>query len=135
VRALLLHLEDVGFEGAPRHLGTDERGRDVLSCVDGDVPQPPYPGRSTTDRALGDLGRLAAAYGLEPGRAGELVELVLTEHRLSRAHIRERIATGDPAWIERWAETGGERTAAADAEWLARRPDALVAAVEAAVSR
>ena len=31
VRNLLLHLEAVGFDGAPRYLGTDEQGREVLS--------------------------------------------------------------------------------------------------------
>ena len=58
VRELLLHLEAVGFEGAPRHLGVDERGRDVLTFVEGDVPSPPYPPWALTDAALDDLGRL-----------------------------------------------------------------------------
>jgi hypothetical protein len=42
VRELLLHLEAVGFDGAPRHLGTDQLGREVLSWIEGDVPLPPY---------------------------------------------------------------------------------------------
>ena len=58
VRALLLHLEAVGFEGAPRFLGIDEQGRDVLTFLDGDVPLPPYPSWALTDTALDDLGRL-----------------------------------------------------------------------------
>jgi hypothetical protein len=58
VRALLRHLEEVGFDGAPCHLGTDDRGREILSFVDGDVPLPPYPAWSMTDEALADLGRL-----------------------------------------------------------------------------
>ena len=62
VRDLLLHLEAVGFDGAPRHLGTDEQGREVLSWVDGDVPLPPYPAWSMTDRALADLGGLIRRY-------------------------------------------------------------------------
>jgi hypothetical protein len=37
VRALLRHFEAVGFHGAPRLLGIDDRGRDVLSYLDGDV--------------------------------------------------------------------------------------------------
>ena len=37
VRALLLHLATVGFEGAPQYLGVDEQGRDVLTFIDGDV--------------------------------------------------------------------------------------------------
>jgi hypothetical protein len=58
VRALLLHLEAVGFDGAPRFLGVDDQGRDVLTFLDGDVPLPPYPSWALTDAALDDLGRL-----------------------------------------------------------------------------
>jgi hypothetical protein len=58
VRDLLLHLEAVGFEGAPRHLGSDEQGREILTWVDGDVPLPPYPAWAMTYRALADLGAL-----------------------------------------------------------------------------
>jgi aminoglycoside phosphotransferase (APT) family kinase protein len=38
VAALLLHLEAVGFDGAPRFLGYDERGREILQFIEGDVP-------------------------------------------------------------------------------------------------
>jgi Ser/Thr protein kinase RdoA (MazF antagonist) len=58
VRALLLHLEAVGFDGAPRYLGLDEQGRDVVSYLDGDVPLPPYPAWSMTEDALVSLGHL-----------------------------------------------------------------------------
>lgn len=62
VRSLLLHLEDVGFDGAPRFLGIDDEGRDVLTFIDGDVPLPPYPRWAVTDDALVDLGRLLRSY-------------------------------------------------------------------------
>ena len=62
VRDLLLHLESVGFDGAPRHLGTDDLGREVLTWIDGDVPLPPYPAWAMTDRALTDLGRLVRRF-------------------------------------------------------------------------
>ncbi len=58
VRALLLHLEDYGFDGAPRYLGTDEQGREVLTFVDGDVPIPPYPHWAMADGVLDSLGEL-----------------------------------------------------------------------------
>lgn len=38
VEAVLRHLEAVGFAGAPRVLGYDEQGRQVLSFIDGTVP-------------------------------------------------------------------------------------------------
>src|SRR2546423_14360208 len=38
VRALLLLLERRGFDGVPRFLGVDGRGRDILSFLPGDVP-------------------------------------------------------------------------------------------------
>ena len=58
VRALLQHLEEVGFDGAPKFLGVDEQGRDVLAFLDGDVALPPYPAWALTDAALASLGRL-----------------------------------------------------------------------------
>jgi Phosphotransferase enzyme family len=45
VQALLLHLEAVGFEGAPRFLGIDDEGREILSYVEGRV----YPGVDELD--------------------------------------------------------------------------------------
>jgi hypothetical protein len=35
---LLSYLEAVGFEGAPRYLGIDAKGRECLSYIDGVVP-------------------------------------------------------------------------------------------------
>jgi hypothetical protein len=62
IRALLLHLEDVGFAGAPRFLGVDDAGRDVLTFIEGSAPLPPYPAWALTDAALIDLGRLLRSY-------------------------------------------------------------------------
>ncbi|WP_083733192.1 phosphotransferase [Actinomadura sp. CNU-125] len=61
VRGLLRHLEGVGFE-APRVLGTDEAGRDVVSWVPGDVPGRPLPGYAGTDEALRGVARLVRRY-------------------------------------------------------------------------
>jgi len=38
VHALLMHLEAVGFAGAPRLLGMDDQGREILSYLAGWVP-------------------------------------------------------------------------------------------------
>jgi hypothetical protein len=40
VHALLRHLEAAGFDGAPRLVGYDERGREVVEFIEGAVPWP-----------------------------------------------------------------------------------------------
>jgi hypothetical protein len=82
VHALLSHLRSVGFDGAPEPLGIDERGREVLSFVPGDVPVPPYPPWALRDEALASVARLVrrfhdAVQGFDPagGRwSAELAE-------------------------------------------------------------
>lgn len=37
VHALLRHFEAVGFDGAPRLLGVDDQGREILTYVEGEV--------------------------------------------------------------------------------------------------
>jgi Phosphotransferase enzyme family len=55
VHALLHHFESVGFEGAPRFLGFDDQGREILSFVEGDAGLAPLP---AGDEVLVELGRL-----------------------------------------------------------------------------
>jgi len=43
VHALLLYFEAVGFDGAPRFLGIDAQGREILSFVEGDAGLAPVP--------------------------------------------------------------------------------------------
>ena len=62
VHALLDHLEAVGFDGAPRHLGEDGAGREVLSYLEGDVPIPPTPPWALTDEALVSVAGLLRRY-------------------------------------------------------------------------
>src|ERR687894_794302 len=61
VHALLKHLEEVGFEGAPRVLGFDEQGREVLTYIPGEVPHRAEPALET-DRALEEAARLLRRY-------------------------------------------------------------------------
>jgi hypothetical protein len=234
VRELLEHLERAGFDGAPRHLGTDEKGREVLSWVDGDVPLPPYPDWAMTDRALADLGALlrryhdatvgfepspalagdwardwadptagagspdrvichddlfpenvvfraggvvalidfamaapgrrfwdvaiaaeiwaplgdparrdqhppeldgiarfgilARSYGVVPGRAAELVDMVSEQRAQMIGNIHAEIAAGNESWIGNWAAAGGDERAAAGDAWIAAHRDALIRA-------
>jgi Phosphotransferase enzyme family len=79
VHALLLHFEAVGFAGAPRFLGIDEQGREILSFVEGDAGLAPLPAE---DEVLVELGCL-----------------------LRRAH--EAVADFEPSADAAWF-TGGE---------------------------
>jgi len=62
VHALLTHLESVGFAGAPRFLGVDRAGREVLSYVDGEVAGRPRPPWIADEERLASVGRLVRAY-------------------------------------------------------------------------
>lgn len=60
--ALLRHLADVGFSGAPRFLGIDGQGREVLSYVPGTAITPPYPAWALSDEALASVADLLRDY-------------------------------------------------------------------------
>jgi hypothetical protein len=60
--ALLRYLQDSGFDGAPRFLGLDDRGREILSYVEGAAPIQPYPQWALTDRALIGVAELLRSY-------------------------------------------------------------------------
>jgi hypothetical protein len=72
MRDVLLHLERAGFDAAPRWLGFDERGRDVLTWIGGETftdrgQMHPYigdpPARITfTDEQIGAVMRLLRRY-------------------------------------------------------------------------
>ncbi|MFD9634626.1 aminoglycoside phosphotransferase family protein, partial [Streptomyces violascens] len=58
VHAVLRHLEDVGFGGAPRVLGMDEHRREVLTHLVGEVvgEDLPWPAWVYSDTALVHVG-------------------------------------------------------------------------------
>ena len=60
--ALLDHLERVGFDGAPRFLGVDDRKREVLSYIAGEAAIVPYPDWALTDEALVSVAELLRRY-------------------------------------------------------------------------
>ncbi|MFT4216214.1 MAG: phosphotransferase [Micropruina sp.] len=62
VHALLNHLEQVGFDGAPRFLGIDDQGREVLTFVPGDTVVPPYAAWMFGDEALRSVAELLRHY-------------------------------------------------------------------------
>ena len=60
--ALLTYLAEVGFDGAPRLLGIDDQGREVLTFIPGDAVTPPYPAWALTDDALRSVAVLLRRY-------------------------------------------------------------------------
>jgi hypothetical protein len=62
VHALLSYLREAGFEGAPRPLGLDERGREVLEFIPGDVPWPDRFDLLEPARCLARAARLIRAF-------------------------------------------------------------------------
>jgi len=62
VHALLIHLESLGFDGAPRFLGIDGSGREVLSYIQGEVAGRPRPPWIADETRLVSVGRLVRAY-------------------------------------------------------------------------
>jgi hypothetical protein len=56
--ALLRHLEEVGFDGAPRVLGVDAEGREMLSYIPGQAVTAPAPLWGLTHTALRSVGVL-----------------------------------------------------------------------------
>ena len=97
VQAYLAHLRDAGFTGAPLPLGVDEKGREVLSFVPGDVPRNPLPPETAGEEVLVALARLIrslhrasagwapppwAVWGGTPANAGQVTEQgELVSHR------------------------------------------------------
>jgi hypothetical protein len=64
VHQLLRHIRDRGFVLAPEPRGFDERGREVLTYIEGDTSASvaPWPGPLWSDELLADVGRTVAAY-------------------------------------------------------------------------
>ena len=74
VHALLGHLAAVGFDGAPRALGVDAQGREVLDYVEGEVPAYPVPAPLWSEQVLAEVAGLLrrlhdATVGFQPSAA------------------------------------------------------------------
>ena len=64
IHAVLEHLEHVGFAGSPRLLGVDDRNREVLTFLHGEVAGRPRPGWIGDEARLGSVARLLRGYHL-----------------------------------------------------------------------
>ena len=58
VHSLLRHLEAQGFAAAPRILGLDEKGREILNYLPGEVGRYPLPSSMWSDEVLTSAARL-----------------------------------------------------------------------------
>jgi aminoglycoside phosphotransferase len=58
VAAYLGYLEQAGFDAAPRYLGVDDQGRDVLTYIEGDVAAAPVDEWARSDSLLPSVGAL-----------------------------------------------------------------------------
>jgi hypothetical protein len=58
VHAWLRYLDSRGFDGAPRALGVDERGREIVSYLDGEVFSYPMPEVVWSEDTLASVARL-----------------------------------------------------------------------------
>lgn len=122
VHALLEHLAAVGFDGAPRSYGLDERGRHVLGWVDGVVTQPYVPGptleevgvlaRRLHDATAGFVPPADAVWGTPIRPGGE--DLVV-HHDLAAWNLVH--GAGRSVWID-W-DAAGPGTRVEDLAWSA----------------
>jgi hypothetical protein len=62
IHALLRHLEARGFDAAPRFLGLDEQGREMLTFFAGEVGHYPLPPYMWTEEAMQAVARLVRHY-------------------------------------------------------------------------
>jgi Phosphotransferase enzyme family len=63
IHALLRHLEKVGFEYAPRVLGTDDQGREILSFIPGEaIGWSDWPSHLRQDAGVQELGSVLRRY-------------------------------------------------------------------------
>jgi hypothetical protein len=118
VHALLTHLESAGFAGAPRFLGIDRSGREVLTYIDGEVagrPRPPW---------------IADAYGLSGTDRERIIEVAALRTRRSWYLMKQRAETQGGGWQRMWDDGVGDVIKRREA-WLDRHAARLTAALTA----
>jgi hypothetical protein len=79
--------------------------------------------------AVRRVGLLAGAYGIEPSRAAELVDVLFEQRAHSQAKLRAEVAAGDEVMTEHWRAHGGDAGAAADDAWLESQRSSLIEAI------
>jgi len=141
VHAVLRHLEAVGFEGAPRLLGIDDQGREVLAYIEGRVYVSPEEQAGCAE-ILSDAKLISAARlirGFHGATAGTMLargaKVVchsdLGQHTSSSEATRQsRSSTGTRTWRQArvWSTSdtpsGASRTSASRAATWSSKPGA-----------
>ena len=62
IHALLKHLEQNGYEYAPKYLGIDDRGREILSYIEGEAGNYPLKNYMRSDSNLRDIAKMLRLY-------------------------------------------------------------------------
>jgi Phosphotransferase enzyme family len=62
VHGLLQYLETQGFEGAPRFLGVDQQGREILSFIEGEIGTYPLQSYMWSDENVREVARFLRRY-------------------------------------------------------------------------
>lgn len=103
VHALLVHLHDVGFGYAPRALGIDDQGREILTFIDGKTAWWPWPEVLLTDAGLRVVARMVTRLAAAVEKFVDPPDAVW--HGGPRADPSFRIRHGDLApWNTVWNE-------------------------------
>jgi hypothetical protein len=121
VHVLLRHFEERGFEGAPRFLGIDSRGRAILSFIEGFAP--PHNGFLLSEEAVSAGARLVrAVHDLREGTPFAAGSEVACHPNLSQPNFVFRDMT--PVAIIDWDGTspGSRRSNFADFLWAFVHP-------------
>jgi Phosphotransferase enzyme family len=104
VHALLIHLQTVGFERAPRFLGIDDQGREVLTFLPGTVANWPWPQVMLSDDGPRQIGEWLRDYH-DAVRSFERPEDTSWRNGSSGPDIGQLILHGDPGpWNAVWYE-------------------------------
>jgi hypothetical protein len=129
VHALLRHLEQAGFEAAPRALGFDDQGREMLTYLPGETigQRQPWPAWASADSMLAQVGRwlrrvhdLTAEVIREMAGAGDAASMAL----LPIAEMLDRSAVGVQALsVDFWRHHPAGNPAPDKAGDLAREAD------------
>jgi len=131
VTAYLEHLESVGFPGAPRCLGRDEQGRDVLSFVDGAAagdPPEPWAATGAVPPGVGRLRLLIDGYGTDAVTGTQVLDPATLRFGASYESMRWNAEHLGGGWARMWEEGVGELIRRR-AEWFAEVRDVFALAL------